>query len=75
MIDIKKCKFTKAQIHDAKKYGIDVELEHTKSKRKAYKIALEHSCEFGPKVLYYQHGLLPMERRLKKMMLKKNKHS
>ena len=64
MINLKKCKFTKAQIHDAKKYGIDVELEHTNSRRKAYGIALQHECEFP---LYYSKGLLPMEKRLKKM--------
>jgi len=67
MINIKKCKFTKAQINDARKYGIPVELEHTNSRRKAYKISLQHSCEFGPKVLYYQDGLLKMEKRLEKM--------
>lgn len=64
MIDLKKCKFTKAQINDAKKYGIKVELEHTTSKKKAFNIALQHECEF-PK--YYERGLLPMEAKLKKL--------
>ena len=67
MINIKKCKFTKAQIHDARKYGIPVELEHTNSKRKAYRISLQHECEFGPKALYYRDGLLKMEKRLEKI--------
>ena len=64
MINIKKCKFNKAQIHDAKKFGIGVELEHTTDRKKAYKIALQHECEFP---LYYKNGLLPMERKLKKL--------
>lgn len=64
MINIKKCKFTKAQINDARKHGIGVELEHTTSKRKAYHIALQHECEFPQ---YYSKGLLPMEARLKRM--------
>ena len=58
-------------ILDARKYGIPIEMEHTTDKRKAYKIALQHSCEFGPKVLYYQDGLIPMEKKLNKM--KRNK--
>jgi len=61
MIDIKKCAFTKDQINDAKKFGIKVELEHTNSRKKAYKIALQHECEFP---LYYSKGLIPMEKRL-----------
>jgi hypothetical protein len=63
MIDLRKCKFSKAQIRDAKKYGIKVELEHTTSRKKAYKIALQHECEFP---LYYIRGLIPMEKRLSK---------
>jgi len=71
MIKLKKCKFTRAQINDAKKYGTDIELEHTSSRKKAYKIALQHECEFGPKALYYKYGLIPMEARLKKMQRRK----
>lgn len=63
MIDIKKCAFSKAQINDAKKLGIKVELEHTNSRKKAYHIALQHECEFP---LYYSKGLIPMERKLSK---------
>ena len=65
MIRLSKCKLTKAQIQDARRFGIGIELEHTTSRKKAYHIALQHECEFGPRALYYQHGLLPMERRLK----------
>lgn len=64
MINIKKCKFTKAQIADAKKYGIGVELEHTNSRKKAYKISLQHECEFP---LYYSRGLIPLEKKLSKL--------
>lgn len=67
MINLKKCKFTKAQIRDAKKYGINVELEHTKSRKKALKIALQHECELP---LYYSKGLIPMERMLKRKLKK-----
>ena len=63
MIDIKKHKLTKYQIADAKKYGIKVELEHTTSRRKAFEIALQHEIEFPG---YYEHGLIPMEAKLKK---------
>jgi hypothetical protein len=72
MINLKKCKFSKAQIHDAKSLGIGVEMEHTKDRRKAYKIALQHECEFGGP-LYYKSGLLPMERKLKKLQGGKHK--
>ena len=45
------------------KIGTRVEMEHTKSKKVAERIAKDHLREF-PK--YYTMGLLPMERRLKK---------
>jgi len=70
MINLKKCKFTKAQINDARKFGIGVELEHTTSKRKAYKIALQHECEFP---MYYAKGLVPMEKRLEKMKARRQR--
>jgi hypothetical protein len=40
MINLKKCKFSKAQIHDAKSLGIGIEMEHTKNRKTALKIAL-----------------------------------
>jgi len=70
MINLKKCKFSKAQIRDAKKYGIEVELEHTKSRKKAFNIALQHECEFP---LYYKNGLIPMEKMLKQKLGKKKR--
>lgn len=65
MINLKKCKLSQKQFQDAVKYGVNVEMEHTKSKRKALLIAKQHECEF-PGRLYYKEGLLPMERRLKR---------
>ena len=46
------------------KLGTKIEMEHTRSKRIAKKIACDHLREF-PK--YYSKGLIPMERRLKKL--------
>lgn len=59
MIKIKGCKFNKKEL----KIGSKIELEHTKSKRVATKIAKQHLCEF-PK--YYSEGLIPMEKKLNK---------
>ena len=44
--------------------GQKIELEHTKSKRLARKIAGDHLREFS---CYYSKGLLPMERKLKRL--------
>ncbi len=44
--------------------GTKVEMEHTKSKRVAEKIAKDHLREFSN---YYTMGLLKMEKRLKKL--------
>ena len=52
-------KYTKKEL----KIGTKMEMEHTKSKTKARKIARDHLKEF-PK--YYSKGLIKMERRLKK---------
>lgn len=56
----KKCKISKREL----KLGIPIEMEHTTSRRKAKHIASQHICEF-PR--YYSLGLIPMEKRLKKM--------
>ena len=45
------------------KVGTLIEMEHTKSKKVAERIAKDHLREF-PK--YYTMGLLPMEKKLKK---------
>jgi hypothetical protein len=65
MIDLRKCKkkFSKRELQ----LGIPVELEHTKSRKKAKKIAMQHLCEFSN---YYSKGLIPMERRLKRLSRK-----
>lgn len=44
--------------------GSRIEMEHTKSKRVATRIAKDHLREY-PK--YYSKGLIPMERKLKKL--------
>lgn len=59
MIKIKGCKFDKNEL----KLGSKIELEHTKSKRVATKIAKQHLCEFPN---YYTKGLIPMEKKLTK---------
>jgi len=53
------------------KIGIKVELEHTKSRARAKKIAAQHLTEFGN---YYTKGLLPMEKKLKALKKDKWKH-
>ena len=60
MINIKGCKISKREL----RLGIPIEMEHTKSRRVAKRIASQHICEFKN---YYSKGLLPMERRLKLM--------
>lgn len=54
-------KYNKKQL----RMGIKVEMEHTKSKRVAEKIAKDHLREFKGKP-YYTY-LLKMERKLKRM--------
>jgi len=46
------------------KIGTKVEMEHTTSRARARKIATDHLKEFP---CYYTKGLIPMERKLKKM--------
>jgi hypothetical protein len=58
----KKCKISKREL----KIGIPIEMEHTNSRRVAKRIAMQHICEFQN---YYSKGLLPMERRLKKLKI------
>ena len=64
MINIKGCHISKKEL----KLGIPVEMEHTNSKRVAKRIASQHICEFKN---YYSKGVIPMEARLKKLMMKK----
>lgn len=65
MIKIKGCKFSKKEL----KLGVPIEMEHTKSKRVAKRIAEQHLCEFPN---YYSKGLIPMEKRLSKLKRRKN---
>ena len=58
MIKIKGCKLNPREL----KLGTKIEMEHTRSKQIAKRIASQHLCEF-PK--YYSKGLIPMERKLK----------
>lgn len=55
---MKKCKYSNRQLS----MGIKVEMEHTKSKTKARKIAMDHLCEFPNKPYYTE--LKKMERKL-----------
>lgn len=48
--------------------GTKIELEHTKSKRIAAKIAKDHLREF-PK--YYTLGLIPLEKKFKRLQRRK----
>jgi len=52
------------------KIGIKIEMEHTKSKAFAQKIAKDHLREFPQ---YYTKGLLPMEKKLIAIKLKELK--
>lgn len=59
MIDLKKCgKINKSQL----RIGTKIEMEHTKSKRVASKIASQHICEFPT----YYSALINMESKLKR---------
>lgn len=60
MIKIKGCKFDNKEL----KIGSKIELEHTKSKSIATKIAKQHLCEHAK---YYTKGLIPMEKKLSKL--------
>lgn len=44
--------------------GTKIEMEHTKNKNFARKIASDHLKEFP---CYYSKGLIPLEKKLKKM--------
>jgi len=60
MIKINKtCKFRTRELS----IGTKMEMEHTKSKSIAERIAKQHLCEFPH---YYSKGLIPMEKRLKR---------
>jgi hypothetical protein len=50
------------------KLGTKIEMEHTNSIKKAKKIASQHLCEFSN---YYTKGLIPLERKLKKINRRK----
>ena len=50
------------------KIGTRIELEHTKSKKVAGRIAKDHLNEYSN---YYTKGLLPMEKKLKRLQRKK----
>jgi len=56
----KRCKFNPKEL----KIGTKIEMEHTKSKTRAEKIAKDHLREFPN---YYTKGLIPMEKKLKRM--------
>jgi len=56
----KKCKIIPREL----KIGTKIELEHTTSRKKTAYIAKQHLCEH-PR--YYTKGLLPMERKLKRI--------
>jgi len=60
----KKCKISKKEL----RLGTPIEMEHTTSRAKARYIAAQHLCEFPN---YYSIGLIPMEKRLSKLMKKK----
>jgi hypothetical protein len=55
---MRKCKYSKRQLA----MGILVEREHTKSRSRARKIAMDHLCEFPGKPYYTE--LKKMERKL-----------
>lgn len=61
---MERTKYNKVEL----RIGTSIEMEHTKSKKVAERIAKDHLREH-PK--YYTLGILPMEKRLKKLALKK----
>ena len=54
----------KCNINKELKIGQRIELEHHVSLKRARQIAMDHVKEFP---CYYSRGLIPMERRLKKL--------
>jgi len=60
----KKCNLLKSEL----KLGIPIEMEHTTNKKVAKRISSQHLCEFRN---YYSAGLIPMEKKLKKMNRRK----
>ena len=60
MINIKGCKINKRELQ----LGTKIEMEHTNSRKIAKRIASQHLCEFKK---YYTKGLIPLEKKLKKM--------
>ena len=52
------------------KVGTKIEMEHTKSRKVARRIAFDHLHEFGD--AYYK-ALIPMERKLKKQLMKRRR--
>lgn len=59
-----KMKYIKKEL----KIGTKIELEHTKSKRVAEKIAKDHLKEFPQ---YYTKGIIPLEKKLRKLQINK----
>jgi len=57
MISTRHCRINRHEL----KLGTKIEMEHTRSKSVARRIASQHLCEF-PK--YYTKWLIPMEKRL-----------
>jgi len=60
MINVKGCKIDKKEL----KLGQKIEMEHTNSKARARTIASQHICEFKG---YYSKGLIPLEKRLRRL--------
>lgn len=56
----KECKIIPSEL----KLGRSIEMEHTNSQKVAERIAKQHLCEFPN---YYSKGLIPMEKKLKKI--------
>ena len=54
------CKIGKKEL----KLGMPIEMEHTTSRRVAKRIASQHICEFKN---YYSKGLIPLEKKLKRL--------
>jgi len=60
------CKISKKEL----RLGTPIEMEHTNNRRVARRIAAQHICEFPN---YYSKGLIPLERKLKKLQGGKHK--
>jgi hypothetical protein len=61
---VKQMKTSQCNYKKELKIGARIELEHTHSMKRARSIASDHLKEFK---CYYSRGLVPMERRLKRM--------